>query len=469
MRLRKENTGQANDPNETQAEDRLIQNFREQAAKAEAKGDWKTAALYYAQGMSQRSVELALINSVQEGLSAKSEMQAIYDLVGDKLRDTFNAQVVMISQYDPQADKVFHHYAIERGQHLHIPGWHPIDASRSRIVHTKKLLMINQAEIIALLESQKMKVVPGTEIPRTWLGVPMLVGGEVLGIVSLQNLDIENAFSNSDIDLLTTLTNSMSQSLENARLFNETQRLLNQMEREMWLARQAQKNILPLNPPVHPAYDFGAYIIPAQAVGGDFYDFIPLENQRLCIVVGDVSEKGLPAALYMAVTFSLVRAETGRGLSQTQIMENVNQFLLRINAQMFVTLLYCILDFKTGLLQYSRAGHMPPIVIDQDGIFMDIPMDEGQPLGLMERVRLDQQEVSIPNGGLALLSSDGLHEALSAQDEMFGLEKVKRELLLHRQESAEAICKKLWLAVQNHSGEVPNQDDFTTVVVKRNL
>jgi len=462
-----ENAGEISNPTGRPKEDHQIQDFKAQAAKAEAQGDWKTAAIYYAHGLEQRGVELALINSVQEGLSSNYEMQAIYDLVGDKLRDTFNAQVVMISQYDPQANKIYHHFAIERGQHLHIPGWHPIDASRSKVVRTKKPVMINQAEINALLDAKKMKVVPGTVVPKTWLGVPLLVGDEARGIVSLQNLDIENAFSTSDINLLTTLTNSMSQSLENARLFDETQRLLDQMEREMGLARQAQKSILPMRSPEHPGYDIGSFIMPARAVGGDFYDFIPVDNQRLCIVIGDVSDKALPAALFMAVTLSLVRAEIGRTVDQRQILENINKFLLRMNAKMFVTLLYCILDFKTGSLKYSRAGHMPPIVIDQDGEFMDIPVAEGQPLGVIDDLSIDQQQFTIPEGGLALLFSDGLHEVFNSQGVMFGLDRIKSELLVHRHESAQTICNKLWLAVQNHSGEIPHQDDFTTVVVKR--
>jgi sigma-B regulation protein RsbU (phosphoserine phosphatase) len=285
--------------------------------------------------------------------------------------------------------------------------------------------------------------------------------------VSLQNLDKENAFSTSDIDLLTTLTNSMSQSLENARLFNETQRLLNRLEREMALARQAQKSILPMRSPKHPGYDFGSLIIPARAVGGDFYDFIPVDKQRLCIVIGDVSDKGLPAALFMAVTFSLVRAETGRTYNQRQILENINKFLLRMNAKMFVTLLYCILDFKTGILRYSRAGHLPPIMLDQDGVFLDIPVAEGQPLGVIDNVLIDQQQITITDGGLALLYSDGLHEAVNSQGNAFGFDRVKEELLAHRQKSAKTICKKLWKAVENHSGEILHQDDFTTVIVKR--
>jgi serine phosphatase RsbU (regulator of sigma subunit) len=394
-------------------------------------------------------------------------MQAIYDLVGDKLRDTFNVQVVMISQYDHLSDRIFHHYAIELGQHLQIPGWHPIDLSREKVINLKKPLMINQNEIIELLEAGGMKVIPGTEVPKTWLGVPMLVGNEVRGIVSLQNLDKEGAFSNADIDLLTTLTNSMSQSLENARLFNETQRLLNRLEREMALARQAQKSILPLRSPTPPGYDIGSVIIPARAVGGDFYDFIPVDKHRLCIVIGDISDKGLPAALFMAVTFSLVRAETGRSDNQRQILDNINKFLLKMNAKMFVTLLYCILDLRTGTMQYSRAGHLPPIVVDGDGNIVEIPVTDGQPLGVLDNMRIDQGQFTIPDGGLALLFSDGLNEAVDSQGNVFGMARVKNELLAFRGENAKKICENLWKSVRKHSGEVPHQDDFTTVIIKR--
>ncbi|GAI63259.1 unnamed protein product, partial [marine sediment metagenome] len=205
----------------------------------------------------------------------------------------------------------------------------------------------------------------------------------------------------------------------------ETQRLLNQMEREMELARQAQKSILPMRSPRRPGYDFGSLIVPARVVGGDFYDFIPVDKQRLCIAIGDISDKGLPAALFMAVTFSLVRAETGRSDNRRQILENVNKFLLRLNAKMFVTLLYCILDFKTGILQYSRAGHLPPIVIDQYAKFVDIPVAEGQPLGVFENLHIDQQQFTIPDGGLMLLFSDGLHEAVDSFGNPFGLDRVR--------------------------------------------
>ena len=443
-------------------------NNHERAEKAASLRDWKAAAEFYSKAADQRASELALINSVQEGLSSKLDMQGIYDLVGDKLQDTFNAQVVMISQYDPSTKKIYHHYAIERGQHLYIQGWQPLDSSRAAVIRTRKPFMINQEEIARVINSGRMSVVPGTELPKTWLGVPLLVGNAAVGIVSLQNLDKENAFSKSDIDLLMTLTNSMSLSLENARLFNETERLLNLMESELMIARRTQRSILPLRMPHRHDYDFGSLIAPARAIGGDFYDFIYLNKDQLSLVIGDVSDKGLPAALFMALTFSLLRAETAQSNDPYQILLNVNRYLLKMNASgMFVTVLYGILDCTTGIFNYARAGHLPPIILDASGKPIKVSMDVGQPLGLFDNVKLDIQELIIPTGGLALLFSDGLNEAADSQEKEFGFERITQELFTNREESAKVICKKLWNAVNTHSGDLPHQDDFVTVIIKR--
>lgn len=439
-----------------------------QAEKAAAAGDWETAAGLFFKCVEQRNSELALINSVQEGLSSRLDIQGIYDMVGDKLRDTFNAQVVMISQYDPTTEKIYHHYAIERGQHLHIQGWQPLDSSRAEIIRTLKPYMISGDEILQVVSKGKMRVVPGTEMPKTWLGVPMIVGGAARGIVSLQNLDKEKAFSISDINLLMTLTNSMSLSLENARLFRERERLLKMMEEEMKIAQLTQLSILPPHLPNRAGYDFGSLIIPASAVGGDFYNFIHMDGDRLSLVIGDVSGKGLPAALIMALTFSLIQAETEHSDDPRHILLNVNRFLLKMNASgMFVTLLDGILDCRTGHFIYSRAGHLPPMILNDHGNMISMEIGEGQPLGLFEEVKLDTQEVIIPRGGLALLYSDGLNEAADSQGNQFGFEGIERELSRQRSESSRTICERLWKAVEEHSGDIPHQDDFTAVVMKR--
>jgi sigma-B regulation protein RsbU (phosphoserine phosphatase) len=296
----------------------------------------------------------------------------------------------------------------------------------------------------------------------------MLVGNSVRGIVSLQNLDKENAFTQSDIDLLMTLANSMSLSLENARLFNETERLLKQIEDELQIAQRTQRSILPPRMPRYIGYDFGALIRPARAIGGDFYDSIHLDKDRLALVIGDVSDKGLPAALFMALTVSLLRAEAERSNDTRQVLLSINRYLFKMNAPgMFVTLLYGILDCRTGAFSYTRAGHLSPIVVGPNGEGIQVRSGEGQPLGLFKDVKLDAQEVTIPRGGLALLFSDGLNEAADALGNPFGNGRINQELSANRGESASMICRKLWDAVNRFSGAMPHQDDFVALVVKR--
>jgi signal transduction histidine kinase len=170
----------------------------------------------------QRANELTIINSVQQGLASKLDVQSIYDLVGDTFRNIFNAQVVMISPYDPQSNTVEHRYAIERGRRVSTPGRHPPGGFRSKIIRTKRPVLVNAhvAEEATLLGQPTL---PGTDTPKSWLGVPMLLDGQVTAILSVQNLDQENAFQESDVHLLETFAASMSIALENARLFSEAE------------------------------------------------------------------------------------------------------------------------------------------------------------------------------------------------------------------------------------------------------
>ena len=177
----------------------------------------------------QRAHELAIINSVQLGLASQLEVQAIYDLVGDEIRKIFNAQVVMISAYDRAADTVEHRYAIECGERVYAPGPHPVGGFRRRIIETRQPLLVNR-HVVEEATRHWQPTLVGTIPPKSWLGVPMLVGEQVTGILSLQDVDKENAFTEADVRLLATLANSLSVALENARLFAETQRLLKETE-----------------------------------------------------------------------------------------------------------------------------------------------------------------------------------------------------------------------------------------------
>ena len=172
----------------------------------------------------QRNAELAVINSVQEGLVAEMDMQGIYDLVGDKIRDLFEAQVTAVATFNYENNTEEFHYLFEDGQNFEMSS-RPIDKFRRHLIDTQELVCINENadEVWTQLTGEVPTVVPGTQFTKSALFVPMLVGKEVRGYVSLQNLDKENAFSDNDVRLLNTLVNSMSVALENARLFNETE------------------------------------------------------------------------------------------------------------------------------------------------------------------------------------------------------------------------------------------------------
>jgi signal transduction histidine kinase/CheY-like chemotaxis protein len=185
----------------------------------------KNAPASLEQQLVQRNAELAIINAVQRALAAKLDIQAIYEVVGDKIHEVFfEAQVVDILTYDPATNLLHPRYVIEKGRRYEVEPW-PLRGFREHIIETGQPLVINQDMQVKQVEYDNQTVIVGQPI-KSWLGVPMIVGGEVKGVISLQHVDRENAFSDSDVRLLQTLANAMSVSLENARLFDETQRLL---------------------------------------------------------------------------------------------------------------------------------------------------------------------------------------------------------------------------------------------------
>jgi GAF domain-containing protein len=176
----------------------------------------------------QRNAELAIINSIQQGLASKLDMQSVYDLVGEKIRQIFDAQGVLIGDFDHRTETESFHYGYEMGRHS-IPAPVPFTGLVRHLIRTRQPLLINDhmADRVAELGSV---LLPGSEREKSALFVPMLVGEVVQGMISLENLDRENAFSEADVHLLTTLASSMSVALDNARLFNETQRLLKETD-----------------------------------------------------------------------------------------------------------------------------------------------------------------------------------------------------------------------------------------------
>lgn len=239
------------------------------------------------------------------------------------------------------------------------------------------------------------------------------------------------------------------------------------LDQEMRLAGKIQRSILPKALPRFPDMDFGALMIPAEQVGGDFYDFIVLDDQQVGIVIGDVCDKGMPAALLMALTYSSVRMEALRKGKPGDIMQKVNQHLIQIDcADMFVTLLYGIFDYKTMQFDFARAGHPPPLLYDADQQPLTVPYDYGQALGIFDEFHVDEGCISIPEGGTLLLYSDGLSETIDEHQSSPGLSQICSSILDNYDINAQECCDQLWRLAGGSTGESMIKDDFTVIVIK---
>jgi serine phosphatase RsbU (regulator of sigma subunit) len=239
------------------------------------------------------------------------------------------------------------------------------------------------------------------------------------------------------------------------------------LERELQIAAEIQRGILPEELPDYPGLELGALMVPARQVGGDFYDFIPLDDHRLGIVIGDVCDKGVPAALFMALTYSSMRTEALRHDRPGNTLRAVNQHLLQVNrSSMFVTLLYGIFDGKTGQFAYARAGHPVPLVLDGQHQPVKVPYGLGQPIGMLDNPVIDEQSISVPPGGTLLVYSDGLSETVEDTKDSPTLPQLFSMGSDGGHRNAQALCEYLLKTVGGSSGESLIQDDFTVVALK---
>jgi serine phosphatase RsbU (regulator of sigma subunit) len=238
------------------------------------------------------------------------------------------------------------------------------------------------------------------------------------------------------------------------------------LERELELARAIQESMLPQTLPTLAGLDIGARMVPAHVVGGDLFDIFPLGRDSLGLVIGDVSGKGMPAAMFMALTRSLLRAEALRAPTPEAALRSVNRHLLEMNAAgMFVTVVYGILQGKTRAFHYARAGHELPCVWDAAGGLVQYGWSEGHPLGLLAEPSLDSQALVLPPDGTLLLFTDGVTETTSRQGTFFGRERLHAAIRTCAATSAQELCDKLLATLATYHGAAPQDDDITLLAV----
>ena len=238
------------------------------------------------------------------------------------------------------------------------------------------------------------------------------------------------------------------------------------MERELKVAADIQMSILPDVLPSHSKYDFGGRILPARQVGGDFYDVFELGENKFGVLIGDVADKGVPSAIFMARAHALVIAEADSATSPGEVLRKVNTHITRLEkSTQFVTALYGVLDTLTGEFTYARAGHEPPLLLDADGSIQRLPFQSGMALGLWENIALDEHYFTMPKGSLLMMYTDGMTDCRNPRGEPFGLERVKTIISGLKAFTAQSGCDHLFETLRLYQDGSKQDDDVTLVAI----
>ena len=296
------------------------------------------------------------------------------------------------------------------------------------------------------------------------LVVPLISSGSLVGMLSLGPRRSERGYSTDDLRLLNSLAGYAAPAMRVGQLVRQQQAEARQRERidqELKIAQIIQQQFLPKSLPDLPSWHVAAFYRPARTVGGDFYDFIPLPDGRVMFVVGDVTDKGVPAALVMASTHALLRAAAPRLISPGKVLGHVNEMLcVDIPAHMFVTCLALVLDPVSGQIEFANAGHDVPYVRTRNGV--QELRARGMPLGLMPGMDYEEKSFQFEPGDCALLHSDGLAEAHAPDREMFGFPRVSE--LVGKGPSGEALIDLCLTELGNFTGPDHEQEDDITLV-----
>lgn len=319
--------------------------------------------------------------------------------------------------------------------------------------------------IIAPDVSRDPHYIEGRPQTRSEIAVPILSNEEVIGALNLESNQV-NAFSTGDAELLEAFAVAAAISIEKAILHRqivEKQR----MEQQLETAREVQASLLPSRAPSVEGYDIAGLNLPTWAIGGDYYDYFPLADGRLGLVIADVSGKGLPAALLMATFRAALRTEVRKGRPIPAIIDDVHQTLVEsMDETRFVTAVYGVLDPRAGTFTYVNCGHNPPMLLRAGGTWEFLPTGTWA-VGMFGSKAVPPSTVSLGRGDTLLLYTDGVIDVTDPNLDDFGEDRLARVLFESAARPAGEIIGALLDATRAYSGQSHYEDDFTLLVVKR--
>jgi serine phosphatase RsbU (regulator of sigma subunit) len=303
---------------------------------------------------------------------------------------------------------------------------------------------------------------------RSILCVPLSIKGKTIGVVYVDNRLTRGIFTPPDLELLSAIASNATIAIENARLYQVAVEK-GRLERELQIARQVQVSLLPKEIPTYPGWEFSALWQPARQVAGDFYDFINLGHGQLGLLIADVTDKGVPAALFMALAHTILRACLHRPSSAAADMTRANRLICSGSTSgYFVTVFYAGLDLKSGQMTYVNAGHPSPIWYRPGEKVDIIPLiHTGMALGIDPTASFDQQVIQLKPGDYVLGYTDGVTEAFNQGQEMYGESRLQSEVIKYFTLKPSKILEAVLHSVTDWSTTPEYFDDITLLIANR--
>jgi len=401
---------------------------------------------------------LMLLNEIARELTSILNVDELLGRVAELLNRIIDYQMFSILLVDETGEKLTHRFSLRFQENIHLK--HEIPLGRGIVgaaAQSKQTLLVSDV-------SKDSRYIPVNPETKSELAVPLIYKDNVIGVLDLEHTR-RGFFTEDHKRTITTLAAQLAIALENARLYEEVARQERRLERDLALARELQFRLLPDANPNMAHLDVAAKFMPARAIGGDLYDYVSYSLSRLGIVIGDVSGKGAPAAIYAALVSGILRSHAPMEPGPAEMLSAVNLSLgeRRIEGQ-FVSLIYAVWDDQRRTLQVSNSGLPRPFYIHDGKI--EIIEATGLPLGLFDEAEYDEFTFKTKPGDMFIFFSDGILDAQNKAGQLFGRTGIERAIATCGDQSAECVVSSIFKAAQDHASGVEPFDDETVVAIK---
>ncbi|SRR5579872_3230631 len=401
---------------------------------------------------------LVLLNEIARELSSILNVDELLNRVAELLRKLIDYQMFSILLLDSSGEKLQHRFSLRFNENIHLK--HEVPLGRGIVgiaAQTCKAVLVPDV-------SKDPRYVEANPETRSELAVPLIYKDKVIGVLDLEHTR-RGFFTDDHRRTMMTLAAQVAIAIENARLYQEIARQERRLERDLALARELQMRLLPQSLPKLPHLELAAKFVPARAIGGDLYDFIPYSLSRLGIVIGDVSGKGAPAAIYAALVSGILRSHAPIEPGPAEMLRAVNLSLAerRIEAQ-FVSLIFAVWDDERRTLLVANSGLPRPIYVRAGK--NEVIEATGLPLGLFDDANYDELRFKTKPGDMFVFFSDGILDARNRDGHLFGRGRVEALIAKCSGKSVGCVVDLIFKAVAEHSAGVEAFDDQTVVAIK---